>query len=155
MKLKIILRQEIDGLGKVGEVKNVKDGYARNYLIPNGLALEANDHNLKIIENEKRIIIEKVMKEQGEAKTYADKLSQVSVTIPVESKEDDKIFGSVGAGDISAALKQEGYEIDKKNIILENPIKEIGAFNVEIKVHRDVSAKIKVWVVKKEGVNPG
>jgi len=148
--MKIILRREIDGLGKVGEVKNIKDGYARNYLIPQGLALEANDHNLKIIESEKRIITEKMAKEQEEAKAYAEKLSQVSVTIPVESREDDKIFGSVSTGDISAALKQEGFEIDKKNIILENPIKEIGAFNVEIKIFRNVSAKIKVWVVKKE-----
>ena len=152
--MKIIIRREIDGLGCIGEVKNVKDGYARNYLIPNGMALEANDHNLKIIENEKRIVAEKMGKEKEEAKAYAEKLSQVSVTIPVESREEDKIFGSVGAADIAAALKQEGHDIDKKNILLENPIKEIGAFNVEVKVHRDVTAKIKVWVVKKEGVNP-
>lgn len=151
--MKIILRREIDGLGKVGDVKNVKDGFGRNYLIPSGLALEANDHNLKIVENEKKSILEKMAKEQAEAKVYADKLSQVSVTITVESKGDDKIFGSVGAADIAAALKQEGYEIDKKDIALENPIKEIGAFNVDVKVHRNVSAKIKVWVVKKEGVD--
>ncbi|MFH0948589.1 MAG: 50S ribosomal protein L9 [Elusimicrobiota bacterium] len=149
--MKVILKQEIKGLGKIGDIKSVKDGYARNFLMPKGLVLPANDENLKIIEKEKIKVAEIKIKELAEVTEFAKKLSSVSVTIPVESGEENKIFGSVSSSDISAALKIEGFDIDKKSIILENPLKELGAFDVTVKVHPEVTAKIKVWVVKKAG----
>ncbi|MDD5686325.1 MAG: 50S ribosomal protein L9 [Elusimicrobia bacterium] len=148
--MKIILKQEVEGLGKTGDVKNVKDGYARNFLFPKGLALAANENNLKIVEKEKNKILSIVKKKIDEAQEYAKKLSAVSVTIPVEVGEDNKVFGSVTPSDISDALKVEGFEIDKKSIIYEDNIKELGAFEVSVKVHPEVIAKIKVWVVKKD-----
>jgi len=149
--MKVILKQEIKGLGKIGDIKSVKDGYARNFLYPKGLVLEANDRNLKIIEKEKIKAAEIMKNELASAAEFAKKLSSVSITLPVAaaSGEENKIFGSVGPADISAALKTEGFDIDKKNIMLDNPLKELGAFDVAVKIHPSVSAKIKVWVVKK------
>jgi large subunit ribosomal protein L9 len=149
--MKVILKQEIKGLGKIGDIKSVKDGYARNFLFPKGLVLEANERNLKIIEKEKIRVAEIKIKELAEVTEFAKKLSSVSITIPVAaaSGEDNKIFGSVGSADISAALKSEGFDIDKKSIVLDNPLKELGAFDVAVKIHPEVTAKIKVWLVKK------
>lgn len=149
--MKVILKQEIKGLGKIGDIKSVKDGYARNFLFPKGLVLEANDVNLKIIEREKMKIAEIMKNELASAAEFAKKLSSVSITIPVSSAsgEENKIFGSVGPADISAALKTEGFDIDKKSIVLDNPLKELGAFDVAVKIHPEVTAKIKVWLVKK------
>lgn len=147
--MKIILKQKIKGLGEIGDVKNVKNGYARNFLLPKGLVLEATENNLKIIEKEKTRFSDNLKKEIETAQEFAKKLSAASVTIPVEAGDENKIFGSVGTGDISEALKAEEFEIDKKDIILESPIKELGAFDIEIKVHPKVVAKIKVWIVKK------
>ncbi|OGS44793.1 MAG: 50S ribosomal protein L9 [Elusimicrobia bacterium RIFOXYD2_FULL_34_15] len=147
--MKIILKQEVKGLGKVGDVKNVKDGFGRNFLLPQGLALEANERNLKIIEREKVKSLNTQKAEIEKAQEYAKKLSTVSITIPVEVGEENKIFGSVGAADISEAIKTEGFDVDKKSIILENPLKELGAFDISVKVHPEVTAKIKIWIVKK------
>ncbi len=149
--MKVILKQEIKGLGKIGDIKSVKDGYARNFLYPKGLALVANDRNLKIIEKEKIKVAEIKIKEIASATEFAKKLSSVSITLPVAtaSGEENKIFGSVGPADISAALKTEGFDIDKKSIVLDNPLKELGAFDVTVKIHPEVTAKIKVWLVKK------
>ncbi|PKM92777.1 MAG: 50S ribosomal protein L9 [Elusimicrobia bacterium HGW-Elusimicrobia-4] len=148
--MKVILKQEIKGLGKIGDIKSVKDGYARNFLYPQGLVLEANDRNLKIIEKEKIKVAEIKIKELAEINEFAKKLSSASITIPVECGEENKIFGSVGPADISAALKTEGFDIDKKSIVLDNPLKELGAFDVAVKIHPEVTAKIKVWLVKKD-----
>lgn len=147
---KIILKQTVAGLGKVGDIKNVKEGYARNFLFPKGLALEADQNNLKIVEHQKTKILEKLNKEIEKANEFAKKLSEVSVTIPVEVGKENKVFGSVVASDISQVLKTEGFEIDKKTILLANPLKELGAFDIGIKIHPEVTAKIKVWVVRKE-----
>lgn len=147
---KIILKQTVEGLGKVGDIKNVKEGYARNFLFPKGLALEANKSNLKIVEQQKSKILEKLNKEIDKAREFAKKLSEISVTIPVEVGKENKVFGSITAADISQALKTEGFEIDKKTIFLENPLKELGAFDIGIKIHPEVAAKIKVWIVRKE-----
>jgi len=165
--MKVILKQEVEGLGKIGDIKSVKDGYARNYLFPKGLVLEANDRNLKIIEKEKIKVAEIKIKELAEVTEFAKKLSAVSITLPVATVpgEENKIFGSVGPADISVALKSEGFDIDKKSIVLVHPLKELGAFDVNIKihpvrngvpqsgisnrVHPEITAKIKVWLVKK------
>ncbi|MDO8734844.1 MAG: 50S ribosomal protein L9, partial [Elusimicrobiota bacterium] len=115
------------------------------------LVLEANDRNLKIIEKGKTKVAEIMKKELAEVSEFAKKLSSVSITIPVATAagEENKIFGSVGPADISAALKTEGFDIDKKSIVLDNPLKELGAFDVAVKIHPEVTAKIKVWLVKK------
>ncbi|MBN1385245.1 MAG: 50S ribosomal protein L9 [Elusimicrobia bacterium] len=147
---KVILKQEVAGLGKVGDVKNVKDGYARNFLFPKGLALEATRNNLKTVEKYKAKALENLKKEIEKAQEFANKLSEVSVTISVEVGKENKVFGSVVASDISEALKSEGFNIDKKDIILEHPLKELGAFDIKIKIHHEVTAMIKVWVVRKE-----
>ena len=149
--MKVILKQEIKGLGKIGDIKSVKDGYARNFLFPKGLVIEANDSNLKIIEKEKAKIIEKQKKELVEVTEFAKKLSSVSITISVETGKENKIFGSIGSSDISEALKIEGFDIDKKLIILENPLKELGVFDVTVRIHPEVTTKIKVWLVRKAG----
>jgi len=150
--MKVILKQGIKGLGKIGDIKSVKDGYARNFLYPKGLVLEANDRNLKIIEKEKVKVAEIMKNEIASAAEFAKKLSSVSITIPVATANatENKIFGSVGPADISAALKTEGFDIDKKSIILDNPLKELGAFDVVVKIHPEVTAKIKIWLVRKE-----
>jgi large subunit ribosomal protein L9 len=148
--MKIILRQEVKGLGDIGDVKSVSDGYARNYLLPRALGMLATDDNLKLIEKEKKLNAVKAKKDIEAAQKYAGELSRVSVTLTVESKEDDKIFGSVSSADIAEALKGENFTVDKKDILLDSPIKALGAFDVEIKVHPSVNAKIKVWVVSKE-----
>ncbi|MBI5574100.1 MAG: 50S ribosomal protein L9, partial [Elusimicrobia bacterium] len=121
--MRVILKQEIKGLGKIGDIKSVKDGYARNFLMPKGLVLEANDRNMKIIEKEKIKAEEKMKNELASDDEFAKKLLSVSITIPVAtaSGEENKIFGSVGPADISAALKTEGFDIDKKSIVLDNP----------------------------------
>ncbi|MFH1541371.1 MAG: 50S ribosomal protein L9 [Elusimicrobiota bacterium] len=157
--MKVILRQEINGLGKIGDIKSVKDGYARNFLFPKGLVFEINERNLKIIEEEKAKITKKQRKEFADATEFAKKLSSVSITIQVESREENKIFGSVGSSDISEALKIEGFDIDKKSIQLSGPLRELGASDVVVKVHPayqdvnyshpEVTAKIKILIVKK------
>ncbi|MEW6557080.1 MAG: 50S ribosomal protein L9 [Elusimicrobiota bacterium] len=153
--MEVILKQTIEGLGKIGNIRNVKAGYARNFLIPKGLVIEATEQNLKIVEQEKKRVAKKLEIEIEQTKKFADKLSALSITIPVEvdsRTEGDKMFGSVSASDISAVLEQEGFEIDKKDILLETPIKELGVFDVPVKVrsHPEVIAKIKVWVVKRD-----
>lgn len=147
--MKIILREEVKGLGTVGETLQVKDGYARNYLIPQGVAVFATEKNLRMLEKERAVAAKKQQEAKESARLFADELSKVSVTISAEAKEDDKIFGSIGIADIAAALKSEGFEIAKKDIVLEEPLKELGAFDVQISVHPEVFAKIKVWVVRK------
>ncbi|HAM38345.1 MAG: 50S ribosomal protein L9 [Elusimicrobia bacterium RIFOXYC2_FULL_34_12] len=147
--MKIILKKEVSGFGKAGDVKNVKDGYARNFLLPQGLALVANEGNLKIIEREKIKITNILKAEIEKAQEYAKKLSSISITIPAEVGAENKIFGSISASDISDALKNEGFDIDKKSIIIKDPLKELGAFDISVKIHPDVSAKVKVWIVKK------
>ncbi|OQA91712.1 MAG: 50S ribosomal protein L9 [Elusimicrobia bacterium ADurb.Bin231] len=148
--MKVIIRKDVEGLGNVGEIKNVKDGYARNYLFPQGKAMPATDANLKIIEQEKAVFAQKRLKEMEDAKVFAEKLSGVSISIKAESKDNKKIFGSVGSADISASLKIEGYDIDKKDILLDEPLKEIGAFDVGIRINSEVTAKIKVWIIAKD-----
>lgn len=146
--MKVILRQNTEGLGQIGEVVNVKDGYARNFLIPRKLAYAALEGNIRALEEEKKILSKK--REQGlaAAETLASELEKVSVTIQVQVGEEDKIFGSVTAQMISDALKEKGHEIDKRKIEIDEPIKALGIYGISIKLHPSVSAKIKVWVVR-------
>jgi large subunit ribosomal protein L9 len=147
--MEVILKQDIEKLGRVGSIVNVKPGYARNFLIPNNLALPLNTANLKKLEQEKQRKIEELDKAKKAAEGLKEKLSGFSLTIPTLSQEDDKIYGSVTTQDIEKALKDEGFDIDKDYIILTEPIKSLGIYEIPIKLHPEVSTQIKVWIVKK------
>lgn len=146
--MKVILRQTIDKLGKIGQIVDVKDGYALNYLIPKGFAYVAVKGNVKALEEEKKIVEKRSQQELKAAENLASELEKVSVSIPVQVGEEDKIFGTVTAQMIADALKEKGYDIDKRKFELEEQIKTLGIYNVSIKLHPSVSAKIKVWVVR-------
>ena len=145
--MKVILREDVKDLGHVGELLTVKDGYARNYLLPRGLALEANLKNVKSFEHDKRKIQEAVKKAKSGAEELSSKIAAVTLTIKAKAGEEDKLFGSVTAMDIAEALKQEGLDIDRRKIVLEEPIKRLGNYTVSVKVHSEVSAQFTVQVV--------
>ena len=146
--MKIILKEDFESLGKVGEVVEVKAGFARNFLIPKQVALQATPQNLRVIEQEKARNKIKLSKDKRDAELLADQLKEVSLTTNVRVGEEDKIFGAVTSQNISELLSAKGFEIDKRKIQLEEPLKALGVFEVPIKLHTEVEAKIKVWVVK-------
>lgn len=146
--MKVILTEDIAHLGTASQLITVKDGYARNFLIPNGKAIMATTQNLKNLEHQKRQIQEKMQKAKRIAESLARKIEAVSCTIPKPAGDEDKIFGSVTTADIQGCLKHEGIEIDKRKIVLDEPIRSLGIFTVPIKLHPDVTANLKVWVVK-------
>ncbi|MCL4457830.1 MAG: 50S ribosomal protein L9 [Nitrospirae bacterium] len=144
--MQVILKDNVRDVGHIGDMVNVKDGFARNFLIPKGLAVEANPKNLKALEHEKRKIQELVKKAKSAAEDMAAKISGTSITIKAKSGEEDKLFGSVTAMDIAEALKKEGLDIDKKKIVLDEPIKRLGSYTVNVKIHQAVSAQVNVIV---------
>jgi len=146
--MKVILKEDVKNLGDLGEVVNVSDGYARNYLIPKGLAEFATPENIRMLDRESKIKKDKLEKLKKEAELFAQKLEEVSCTIVKKAGEDDKLFGSVTTQDVQESLKNEGIEIDKKKIVLEEPIKSLGVYKVSIKIHPEVDASVKIWVVK-------
>ncbi|MCX7610013.1 MAG: 50S ribosomal protein L9 [Ignavibacterium sp.] len=146
--MKVILRKDIEQLGKVGQVIDVKDGYAINYLIPRGLAYVAVKGNLKALEEEKKVIEKRNLQELKNAQQLAADLEKISITIPVQVGEEDKIFGTVTTQMIADSLSEKGYQIDKRKIELEEAIKTLGIYTASIKLHPNVTAKIKVWVVR-------
>lgn len=145
----VILNKDITGVGRQGQIIKVKDGYARNFLIPNGLAIPVNSANLKKLEEDKTRKELEEEKTRKEAETIKERLSSLSLTIPVLTQEGDKLYGSVTAVELSASLKEEGLEIDKNKIILDEPIKSLGIYEVPVKLHPEITMKMKVWVVKK------
>ena len=144
--MKVILRQNVQSLGKAGEMIKVADGYARNFLIPRGLAAEANTRNVKAFEHERERIIHQAEKIQSQAEEIAARLSGTAITIARRVGEQEKLFGSVGVKDIGDALTSQGFEIDKRDIILDEPIKALGEYPVRIKLSAGVTAEIKVVV---------
>jgi large subunit ribosomal protein L9 len=146
--MKIILKKDVQNLGKASEIVDVKRGYARNYLIPTNLAIEATASNIKSYQEESKL--DKIRTEKGKkaAVELAEKLSQVSLTAVVQVGEQDKVFGSVTAQNIADLLKESGFEIERKKIILDEPLKALGVFDVPVKLFPDVEAKVKVWVVR-------
>ena len=146
--MEIILIEAMKGMGIEGDIVNVADGYARNYLIPKGFAIQANSSNLKKINDIKRRQLTREKKELEVAQKLAEKITTLSCTIPVQVGEDDKLFGSVTTQDIAKALDSEGIEVDRRKIHLDEPIKELGVFTVDVKLHTEVTAVVKVWVVK-------
>ena len=146
--MKVILKEDIKNLGSMGQVVTVADGYARNYLMPRGLAAEASTKNIKATEHEKRIIEEKAKKIRNAAQELSDKISSLTVVIKATAGEEGKLFGSVTTMDIAESLKDEGFEIDKKKIFLDEPIKRIGTYTVNVKAHSEVSTQLTVQVVQ-------
>ena len=147
--MEVILSRDIDKLGKAGSVINVKDGFARNFLIPNGLCLPLNSANLKKLEQEKLRKTLESDKIKKEAELLKERLQAISLTLPVLIQEEDKLYGSITAQEITRALKEEGLDIDKSFIILDEPIKYLGIYEVSVRLHPEVGAKLKVWIVKK------
>lgn len=148
--MKVILRKNYEGLGEIGKVVDVRDGYARNFLIPQKVAYPYAPGYLKMIENEKRAYEARVNREIQDAKVFADKLNGVELTIEVQAGEEDKLFGSVTSQMIAEKLAEKGIEVDRRRIDLEEPIKMLGSYKVPIKLHQQVSAEISVQVVKQQ-----
>lgn len=146
--MRVILLQDYEGLGKSGAQLEVKDGYARNFLIPKGLALKADKNNIRQFQEINRLKELKKDRELKTARKLADKLTNLSLTIPVQVGEEDRVFGSVTSQEIALQLKEKGYEIDKHQILLDEPIKALGIFEIPIKLHPEATATIKLWVVR-------
>ncbi len=146
--MEIILRQDFEQLGKTGDVVKVKPGYARNYLIPRGIAYLATEANKRRLDNDLKQQTWRQAKDKKMAEELAKKLESVSCTITVQVGEEDKLFGSVTSQNIADALKAQGHEVDKRKIQLEEPIKSLGIYSVPVKLHSEVEATVKVWVVK-------
>ncbi len=146
--MKVILRKNQEGLGEIGKVIDVKDGYARNFLIPQKIAYPFAPGYLKMMENEKRAYQAKLNREIHDAETLAQKLSAVEISIEVQAGEEDKLFGSVTSQMIAEKLAEKGIEVDRRRIELEEPIKMLGNFKVPIRLHQQVVAEIGVSVIK-------
>ncbi len=146
--MRVILRTDIEKLGNLGDVVEVRPGYARNYLIPKGLAMLATEGNIKRFENERRKLEEKLNAERFRAKELAEKLESLKLTIPVRVGEGDKLYGSVTSSNISQILKEEGFDIDRKKIGLEKAIRSLGEYEIPVKLYPGVVATLKVAVVR-------
>lgn len=147
--MQVILTKDVSELGHAGDTVTVRPGYGANFLLPRGLAVLATANNQRQVAHERHRIEAAVAREKAKAQEFAKKLSGMSVTLTriVAADEKDKIFGSVTAQDVSDALRNEGHAIDKKAVILDTPLKSLGVYEVPVKLHRDVTAIVKVWVV--------
>lgn len=146
--MKIILRKEFDQLGHIGDIVEVKEGFARNFLIPRNIAFAAQKGNLRSLEEEKKQLDKKKVKEMHAAEKLASELDKVSITIPVKVGEEDKIFGTVTNQMIADSLKEKGYDIDRRKIEIPEQIKSLGIYSVNVKLHANVTAAVKTWVVR-------
>lgn len=146
--MKIILRQDHDKLGKIGDIVEVKEGYARNYIIPRKIGFAATAGNLRALEEEKRQHTGREQKELRHAERLAAELDKLSITLKVKVGEDEKLFGSVTSQMIADALKEKNITVDKRLIELEEPIKALGIYSVPMKLHSNLTGKVKVWVVR-------
>ncbi|MGE5497949.1 MAG: 50S ribosomal protein L9 [Syntrophothermus sp.] len=146
--MKVILRKNFEQLGQIGDIVDVKDGFARNFLIPRNIAFAAQKGNMRALEEEKKQLAKKKVKELQAAEKLASELEKISVTIPVKVGEEDKIFGTVTTQMIADSIKEKGYEIDKRKIDIIEPIKSLGIYSVNIKLHPAVTAVVKTWVVR-------
>ena len=147
--MKVILKSDLAPLGKSGEVIEVKPGYGRNYLIPRNLAVEATRKNVNQLEHEKRLIVLQQGHQQADAEKLVQQLESHSCTIPCKVGEEDRLFGSVTGRDIAETLRRDGYAVDKRDVLLEEPLKNLGVYTVPVRVGPKIEAKLKVWLVKK------
>jgi large subunit ribosomal protein L9 len=148
--MKVILQETLEGVGHLGDLINVADGFARNYLLPRRKAVEANSRSIRAFEHAKRVAAEKAKKEKLEIEAHAKKVSAVTLTIEAQVGKDDKMFGSVTAKDIAEGLVAQGFTVDRRKIQLAQPIKELGTVTVPIKMPREVTATVTIRVVKKQ-----
>jgi large subunit ribosomal protein L9 len=146
----IILQQDIENLGEAGEVVDVSAGYARNYLLPRGLAIPATAGNMKRIEQERRRLERARTRERDRAEELSEQLADRSLSFSVRAGEEGHLFGSVTSSDIADRLAEEGIEVDRRLIRLDEPIKELGVYRVAVELHADVRPELKVWVVAEE-----
>jgi large subunit ribosomal protein L9 len=147
--MNIILMENVEKLGQVGDVVKVKNGYARNYLLPRQLGMSATPGNMKRIEKEKTKRLAIYEAEKKEAQLLADELAKISLTIAVEVNEEEKLYGAISESDIVDALHREGQKIDKKSLVIEKPIDALGQTEIGVKFHPQVIAKVRLWVTKK------
>ncbi len=146
----VILREDIEKLGTRGQLVKVAPGYARNFLLPNKLAVAATDSNKKIVEQERQAHLRREAKEEAEANDLGKMMAAVTITISQKAGENDQLFGSVTSKDIAEALEKQGYTIERRKIVLDEPIRSLGEFKVPLRLHREVTAEITVHVVKEE-----
>ena len=148
--VRIILRQDIEDLGELGEIVDVKPGYARNYLLPQGFAYEATAANLRRHEEEREHLVKRSMRDRDKAEKVAERLAGVSVTLEVKAGEEGRLFGSVTSADIASRLADQGIEIDRHILRLAEPIKQLGVYKVPIRLHAEVQPEVSVWVVAED-----
>jgi large subunit ribosomal protein L9 len=150
--VKVILREDVEKLGEAGEIVAVKPGYARNYLLPQELAYEATDAAVRQLEQERERAEQRARREYLEARRRASQLEDIQLTFHARAGEESKLFGSIGNADIADRLNEQeiDFEVDRKDVELDDPIKALGVYNVAIKLHSEVRPEIKVWVIKEE-----
>jgi len=146
--MEVVLKKDHDKLGKAMDVVNVKDGYARNFLIPQGIAVVATEGNRKAVAESKKLSENREEKKLKEARVQAKKIEKIPCTIKAKVGEEDKLFGSVTTQEIADFLVKEGFAVEKRDIELEEPIKQLGVYSVKVNLYKDEYAKLKVWVVK-------
>jgi large subunit ribosomal protein L9 len=146
--MEVILREHVDNLGRRGDVVKVAPGYARNYLLPRKLALPVNEGNKRVIERERKLAETRELEERQQAEAVANRLTQIELTLSRRVGDTEQLYGSVTTADIADALLEKGLEIDRKRIHLDEPLKSLGEFTVPVKLHRDVTAQLKVHVAK-------
>ncbi|MCK4236584.1 MAG: 50S ribosomal protein L9 [Candidatus Krumholzibacteria bacterium] len=146
--MELILKARVEGLGELGDIVKVKNGYARNYLLPKELAVPSTKNQRKIIKEENRLREIRDDKIRRSVQAIAAKMKDLSCTIVVQAGEEDKLYGSVGTHDIAEAIVKQGFQVDHKMVMLDEPIKILGVYTVSIRLHREVEIPIKVWVVK-------
>ena len=148
--MKVILKEDVRNIGTMGQIVDVADGYARNFLVPKGLAVDANVKNIRAMEHAKKTIQEKAKKIRGQAQDLSDKIANMTIMIKAKSGEEGRLFGSVTSMDIAEQMKNQGIDIDKKKIVIEEPIKRLGSYSVGIKLHSDVTTQVTLQVVAEE-----
>ncbi len=146
--MKVVLLENVPSLGKAGDLVKVSDGYGRNYLVPQKKAIPATEKSLKVIEHQKRLVQHRMEKARKDAEKLGQQIEKLSCTFTKTVGESGKLFGSVTSMDIETYLKENGFEVDRKKIALEEPIKNLGMFTVPIKLHPEVTTHLKVWVVQ-------
>ncbi|CAN5367768.1 50S ribosomal protein L9 [soil metagenome] len=148
--MQVILRERLENLGDAGEVVDVKPGYARNYLIPQGLAYEASAGNVRRIENERAVVQRQAADQLAAARARVGEIEAISLTINARAAQEGRLFGSITTADIADRLATQGVEVDRRQIELEEPIKSLGVFSVPIRLHSEIRPEIKIWVIKEE-----
>jgi len=145
--MEVLLRREVEKLGNAGDLVKVAPGYARNYLLPQGLAVTVSKENLRLIEGERKKVVQEEVERVDGLRELAQKLADASITIAEKASPEGHLYGSVGPQQVAAALQEQGFEIDSKMVLLDEPIKELNVYDVPVRFHTDIEATCKVWVV--------